>query len=191
MATPGSGRVTVTGIVEEEEMGQDGHRMRRKSTARGSADNVKTLLVEMGYPLEKHDLHINFPGGAPVDGPSAGAAMAVVAISALTGRRIDGSAAVTGEISVQGKIKAVGGVPAKVEAAKQAGLTRVFVPAENGVEIQHCEGVEICCVSELKELLEQLLLSESQDAATPALPPEMPLVAQGTENTPVVCSHLN
>ncbi len=191
VATPGSGRVTVTGIVEEEEMGQDGHRMRRKSTARGSADNVKTLLVEMGYPLGDHDLHINFPGGAPVDGPSAGAAMAVVAISALTGRRIDGSAAVTGEISVQGKIKAVGGVPAKVEAARQAGLTRVFVPAENGVEIQHCEGVEICCVSELQELLERLLLSESQDEATPALPPEMPLVAQGAESTPVVCSRMH
>ena len=122
VSLPGSGEVTVTGIVEEEEMGEEGRRMRRKSTARASAENVRTLLREIGFDLGQRDLHINFPGGAPVDGPSAGVAMAVVAVSALTGQPVDGTAACTGEISVQGRVKAVGGVPAKVEAARRAGL---------------------------------------------------------------------
>lgn len=56
---------------------------------------------------------------------------AVVAVSALTGQRVDGEAACTGEISVQGRVKAVGGVPAKVEAARRAGLKRVLIPQEN------------------------------------------------------------
>ena len=128
VAVPGNGQVLVTGIVEEEELGREGRRMRRKSTARGAAETVRTLLKEQGYALADVDLHITFPGGAPVDGPSAGAAMAAASISALTGRPICGSCAVTGEITVHGAIRAVGGVPEKVEAACQAGLTRVLIP---------------------------------------------------------------
>lgn len=118
VAVRGQGRVLVTGIVEEEEMGPDGHRLRRKSMARASAENVATLLRRLGYALDGQDLHINFPGGAPVDGPSAGVAMAAAACSALTGRAMDGATALTGEVSVTGEIRAVGGVPAKIEAAR-------------------------------------------------------------------------
>ena len=158
VSTPGAGEVTVTGIVEEEELGQEGHRMRRKSTARGSAENVKTLLAELGFPLGERNLHINFPGGAPVDGPSAGVAMAVVAVSALTGQKVDGACAVTGEISVQGQVKAVGGVPEKLEAARQAGIRKVFIPAENDMETLHDLGMEVRCVTELRQVLEEILL---------------------------------
>ena len=161
-AVPGSGQVTVTGIVEEEELGQEGHRMRRKSTAHGSAENVRTLLRSMGYALDGHDLHLNFPGGIPVDGPSAGAAMALAAISALTHHPIDGAIAVTGEISVQGAIRPVGGVPAKVEAARLAGLSRVFVPHDNREETLHITGIGVVCVSSLPELLEALQLPVPQ-----------------------------
>ncbi|MBQ7866285.1 MAG: ATP-binding protein, partial [Clostridia bacterium] len=166
VSTPGTGEVIVTGIVEEEELGQDGHRMRRKSTARGSAENVKTLLAELGFPLGERNLHINFPGGAPVDGPSAGVAMAVVAVSALTGQKIDGCCAVTGEISVQGQVKAVGGVPEKLEAARLAGIRRVFIPAENDMETLHTMGMEVRCVTELRQVLEEMLLPVTvEDAA--------------------------
>ena len=166
VSTPGTGEVIVTGIVEEEELGQDGHRMRRKSTARGSAENVKTLLAELGFPLGERNLHINFPGGAPVDGPSAGVAMAVVAVSALTGQKIDGCCAVTGEISVQGQVKAVGGVPEKLEAARLAGIRRVFIPAENDMETLHTMGMEVRCVAELRQVLEEMLLPVTvEDAA--------------------------
>ncbi|MBQ8556210.1 MAG: ATP-dependent protease LonB [Clostridia bacterium] len=190
VVTPGEGRVTVTGIVEEEELGQEGRRMKRKSTARGSAENVATLLEELGYPLGRRNLHINFPGGAPVDGPSAGVAMAVVAISAITGQRIDGTSAVTGEVSVQGRVKAVGGVPAKVEAARQSGLRRVFIPRENDAETLHMDGIEIVCVSTVQEVLDRMLLPEAAVDApqqiTPALPEPLPVAAQGEAATPAV-----
>ena len=157
-AQAGTGKVTVTGIVEEEELGQDGHRMRRKSTARGSAENVMTLLRGMGYPVDGLDLHINFPGGAPVDGPSAGVAMAVVAASAITGRPVDGDMAVTGEVSVRGRVMPVGGVPQKVEAARRAGVTKVLVPRENRLERFDEMDMEIIPVDTLEEALEMMLL---------------------------------
>ena len=181
--TPGRGEVRVTGIVEEEEMGPEGHRLRRKSTAHGSAENVKTLLAELGFPLGERNLHINFPGGAPVDGPSAGVAMAVVAVSALTGQKVDGTCAVTGEISVQGQVKPVGGVPAKLEAARQAGIRRVYIPRDNDMEGLHDLGLEVRCVTELREVLEEILLPVTVQESTPADAPlpagRLPLAAQG------------
>ena len=190
---PGSGQVHVTGIVEEEELGQEGHRMRRKSNAMASAENVRTLLAGLGYSLGNQDLHINFPGGAPVDGPSAGAAMAVVAISALTGRAVDGKSAVTGEITVHGAVKAVGGVPAKVEAAKQAGIKRVFIPKENDAETLHVPGVEVICVSTVQEVLAAMLQFGAENAsempASPAREP-LPVAAQGENAVPAATASL-
>lgn len=173
VATPGTGEVTVTGIVEEEELGQEGRRMRRKSTARGSADNMRTLLSELGFPLGQRNLHINFPGGMPVDGPSAGVAMTVAAVSALTGQLVDGTAAVTGEISVQGRVKPVGGVPAKVSAAKSAGCSRVYVPKDNEEEAAQVSGIEIVAADEVRRVLEEMLLPDTStdlDMIEEALP---------------------
>lgn len=191
----GTGQVRVTGIVEEEELGEEGHRMRRPSTASVSAENVRTLLRESGFELGKRDLHINFPGGAPVDGPSAGVAMAVVAVSALTGQRVDGEAACTGEISVQGRVKAVGGVPAKVEAARRAGLKRVFIPRENAGEVL-VEGIEIRPVETLQEVLTEMLLPpvEAESTVTAATAVDtitQPLAADGVANADGACKSEN
>ena len=191
----GTGQVRVTGIVEEEELGEEGHRMRRPSTASVSAENVRTLLRESGFELGKRDLHINFPGGAPVDGPSAGVAMAVVAVSALTGQRVDGEAACTGEISVQGRVKAVGGVPAKVEAARRAGLKRVFIPRENAGEVL-IEGIEIRPVETLQEVLTEMLLPpvEAESTVTAATAVDtitQPLAADGVANADGACKSEN
>ena len=168
--------------------------MRRKSTARGSAENVRTLLAQLGCTLGERDVHINFPGGAPVDGPSAGAAMAVVAISALTGRRIDGRSAVTGEITIHGAVKAVGGVPAKVEAARQAGISRVFIPKENDTEMIHAADIEVVGVSSLAEVLRAMLLPpgvEADEPAPAALAENLPLAAQGEQGVPAVGAGAN
>ena len=167
---PGTGRVLVTGIVEEEDIEGGGHTMRRKSTAHASAENVATLLRRMGYLNGETDVHINFPGGAPVDGPSAGAAMTVAAVSAITGRPVDGSAAVTGEISVQGKVLPVGGVPAKAEAARRAGLVRVLAPRENAMERFRHADIQVVLVDTLQQVLSLMLLpaalsEENADAA--------------------------
>ncbi|MBQ4075633.1 MAG: ATP-dependent protease LonB [Clostridia bacterium] len=157
-AHPGSGRIRITGIVEEEEMGSSGHTMRRKSTAHASAENVLTLLRNLGYIHDDTDLHINFPGGAPVDGPSAGLAMALVALSALSGRPLDGATAVTGEMSVLGAVKPVGGVPVKVEAARRAGLTRVLIPRENDLDRFRQAGIQVIPVDDFYQAAELMLL---------------------------------
>ena len=167
--TSGNGEINVTGIVDEEELGRDGHRMRRRSMASGSADNVRTVLREMGYSLEGKQLHINFPGGVPVDGPSAGAAMCAVAVSALTGQSIDGSAAVTGEISVQGMIKPVGGVAEKIEAARQAGLKRVYIPQDNAMDGAQISGIDVVCVRTIGELLTRMLKPVSAAGGSSAI----------------------
>ena len=179
VASPGTGRVRVTGIVEEEELGGGTHTMRRKSTAHASAENVITLLRRLGYADERTDLHINFPGGAPVDGPSAGVAMAVAAVSALTGQPVDGSAAVTGEIGVQGNVLPVGGVPAKVEAARLAGLSKVYIPRDNAMERFRDAGISVLSLDTVQDALRVMLLpSETvEPKAEHTLPPAHPLAA--------------
>ncbi len=164
VAQLGSGKLTITGIVEEEEIGSEGRKIKRKSTARGSLENVMTLLHSMGYPTQMYDLHINFPGGTPVDGPSAGVAMAVVAASAMTGRPVNGSVAVTGEVSVRGLVKPVGGVPAKVEAAERAGLKKVLIPVDNQLERLEQTWIEVTAISTLQEALDLMLLEENTSA---------------------------
>ena len=158
VACAGSGRLTITGIVEEEEITADSRKIKRKSTARSSLENVMTLLKSMGYATDQYDLHINFPGGTPVDGPSAGVAMAVVAASAITGRPVDGHVAVTGEVSVRGLVKPVGGVPSKVEAAERAGLSTVLIPFENQLERFEHTTIEVRPIKTLREALERMLL---------------------------------
>ncbi|MEG1012709.1 MAG: ATP-dependent protease LonB [Clostridia bacterium] len=183
VARRGTGKLVITGIVEEEEIGAESRRIRRKSTARSSLENVMTLLNNMGYHVQDYDLHINFPGGTPVDGPSAGVAMAVVAASALTGRPVDGHVAVTGELSVRGFVKPVGGVPGKVEAAERAGLTTVLIPADNRLERFEHTTIQVMPIATLDEALNRMLLPASamvreKVASMPGNAPASVLVAE-------------
>jgi Lon-like ATP-dependent protease len=131
-ATGRRGQCLVTGVIDEEEMGAPGRTVRRQSTARSSIDNVLTALAcHTPITPSAYDIHVNFPGGVPVDGPSAGAAVAVAVYSAVTGHPIRPGLAVTGEVSIRGEIRAVGGVPAKIEAARLQRLTDVLIPAGN------------------------------------------------------------
>lgn len=133
--TRGDGTFTVTGIVDEEEQSDGTRVLRRRSTALTAVDNVRTVLMSrFNVDCACYHVHVNFPGGAPVDGPSAGAAIAVAVLSAARGDEIDNRVAITGELSVHGRIKPVGGVAAKVSAAAEAGVTRVLIPAENWQE---------------------------------------------------------
>ena len=181
--TPGSGRVRVTGIVDEEELDSGAHTMRRRSTASVSAENVATVLRRMGYLPGDADVHINFPGGAPVDGPSAGAAMAVAAVSALTGCPVDGSCAITGEIGVQGQILPVGGVPEKVGAALRAGLVHVCVPRENMLDRFEGCGIQVHPLDTVDMALQRMLLPNVtlETATDAAAGRPLPLSAQAAE----------
>lgn len=157
------GELYVTGIVEEEESGHGGKKIRRKSMARSSLENVLTVLRrELKIEPRHYDIHVNFPGGIPLDGPSAGIAMATAVYSAIKKLKVDNTVAMTGEISIRGKVKPVGGVSAKIEAAIQAGCTKIFIPRENWqVRFAHPEpGVEIIPVDTLEEVLSSVLEAE-------------------------------
>lgn len=153
------GKVTVTGIAEEEEIGNSYHVIRRQSMAKESVQNVLTTLRQvLDYNRDEYDIHVNFPGGRPVDGPSAGVAIAVAIYSALTGIPVDHKLAMTGEISIRGTVKPVGGVVAKVEAAIQAGANRVLVPKDNYQELFRKLPIEVIPIANLEEALQQALL---------------------------------
>lgn len=148
------GQFTITGVVDEEELTGAGKTIRRKSMAKESVENVLTVLKAKGLKPEQYDIHINFPGGTPVDGPSAGIAMAIAISSSILKLPVDNRVALTGEISVQGKVKPVGGVLAKVEAAFQAGATKVIIPKENWQDIfAHLNGLQVIPVSTFDEVL--------------------------------------
>jgi ATP-dependent Lon protease len=126
------GSITVGGLVEEETVRGRDRSMRRKSMAKSSLDNVMTVLHKVGgIDLSKFDLHVNFPGGAPVDGPSAGIAMATAIYSAVCGIPVRHDVAMTGEVSLRGLVKPVGGIPAKLDAALEAGAKTILIPREN------------------------------------------------------------
>lgn len=151
---PGTGQFTITGVVDEEEMGGGSRTLRRKSMARGSVENVLTVLRRLGINPYNYDLHINFPGGIPIDGPSAGVSMATAITSAIKQIPVDNHIAMTGEMSIHGKIKPVGGVIAKVEAAFQAGATKVIIPKENWQEIfAGLHGLEVIPVDSVEQAL--------------------------------------
>lgn len=162
----GAGRINMTGLVEEEEMGGGSRTIRRKSMAKGSIENVLTVLERLGEKPFDYDLHINFPGGVPVDGPSAGVTIAVAIFSAIHGIPVDNLVALTGEVSIHGKVKPVGGVVAKVEAAKQAGVKRVLIPEENWQSIFTAQdGIEVIPISHVEEAL-RLALTDRPETAT-------------------------
>lgn len=121
------GSINITGIAEEENIGNQSKSIRRKSMAKGSVENVMTVLRTMGVKASDYDIHVNFPGGIPVDGPSAGIAMAAGIFSAIHKIPIDHTVAMTGEISLNGRVKPIGGVIPKIKAAKHAGADRKSV----------------------------------------------------------------
>jgi Lon-like ATP-dependent protease len=156
------GTVNITGIVEEESMGnQGGKSIRRKSMAKGSVENVITVLRKLGVPAADYDIHVNFPGGIPIDGPSAGIAMATGIYSAIFKIPVSNLVAMTGEISIHGTVKPIGGVIPKIKAAKLAGAERVIIPAENMQSIiKEIDGIEVIPVKEFQEVLDLALVRE-------------------------------
>ena len=160
-AKDGKGSINITGIVEEESIGGQGKSIRRKSMAKGSIENVITVLRSMDVPADQFDIHVNFPGGIPIDGPSAGISMATGIYSAIYKQPVDRKVAMTGEISIHGKVKPIGGVIAKVKAAKAAGVQKVIIPQENMQAIlEEIKDITIIPVESLTEVLEHALLKE-------------------------------
>lgn len=182
-AEPGKGVLTTTGLVEEEEMGERSRTIRRKSMAKGSVENVLTVLRKfLGINYTDYDLHINFPGGVPIDGPSAGITLVIAIYSAITGILVDNEVAMTGEISIRGGVMPVGGVVAKIAAAKEAGVKRVFIPKENWQKIFEGEqGIEIIPVERLEEVIKGALILKSESNVEVALDSPASMVVRNQE----------
>ena len=152
LMTKGTGKVTVTG--------QLGDVMKESSTIAISL--VKSLYPEKEELFRENDLHIHVPDGAtPKDGPSAGITMTTALASLVTGIPVTPEAAMTGEISLQGDVKPIGGLPEKLMAAQRAGVRRVFIPAENEEDLRDVpkevlEELQIVPVRRAEEVLRAL-----------------------------------
>lgn len=165
------GRVTITGIVEEENLGNQNKSIRRKSLAKSSVDNVLTVLRNLGIPIDRYDVHINFPGGVPIDGPSAGISIALAIMSAMKKIPVDNKIALTGELSIHGKVKPVGGIVPKIKAAKEAGATKVIIPKDNArFLIKQIDGIEIISVETLSEVFDNGLIKPKLKQANHVIP---------------------
>lgn len=140
------------------------------SMAKDSVFNAASVFRALtGEELSSFDLHVNVVGGGNIDGPSAGVAILAAIISAVKGLPIPQDIAVTGEVSLRGKVKPVGGLHAKIYGAKQAGVKRVFVPKENLDNLpQTVEGVEIIPVEHVLDFLQEIFPQGFQ--AKPAWP---------------------
>ena len=158
-AMPGTGRLTLTGQLGDV----------MKESAQAALTYVRSASEKLGAEadfFQKHDLHVHVPAGAvPKDGPSAGVAMAVALASMVSGRAVDPSVAMTGEVTLTGQVLPVGGIKEKVLAARAAGITRVFLPDRNKPDIEEIEdqstlsGLQFCFVDHVSSVLDQILVS--------------------------------
>lgn len=132
------------------------------SMAKDSVFNAASVVRKLtGQDIHDYDLHINVIGGGNIDGPSAGTAILTAIISAITDKAIRQDTAITGEISLQGKVRPVGGVFEKAYGARQAGISRLIIPQENAKDIPaHHLGLAIYPVDTAQEALELLMEKE-------------------------------
>jgi len=137
------------------------------SMAKDSVFNAAAVVRKItGEDLANYDLHINIIGGGRIDGPSAGAAIVAAIISAITKKPVWQDVAITGEISIQGKVKAVGGVFEKAYGAKQAGMSKMIIPKENEKDIPPGHlGLTIFPVDNIEEALALLFMDAKQKSA--------------------------
>ncbi len=154
---PGKGTMQLTGQMGDV----------MKESAQTALSYVRSVCPEYGVAddyFETHDIHLHIPEGAvPKDGPSAGITMATAMLSAVTGRKVDAKLAMTGEITLRGRVLPIGGLKEKILAARMAHMKRVLVPDKNKPDIAELskeitKGLEIIFVKTMPEVLAEALV---------------------------------
>jgi len=161
---PGQGKLTVTGKLGEV----------MRESAQAALSYVRSRWAELGLDKDfygKIDIHIHVPEGAiPKDGPSAGITMATALVSALTGRCVDQNLAMTGEITLRGRVLAIGGLKEKLLAAKRAGIGRVLIPKDNEKHLEEVpagvrRALRILPVAHMDEVLAEAIKERPEQLA--------------------------
>ena len=143
-----------------------------KESAQTGISYIRSVAGDYQIPedfFKKHDIHIHIPEGAvPKDGPSAGITMATAMLSAIINVPVRADLAMTGEITLRGRVLPIGGLKEKLLAAKKAGITTVLVPEKNRPDVEEMDreiidGLTICFVTCMKEVLDQALLTQTED----------------------------
>ena len=154
---PGEGEILLTGQLGDV----------MKESARTGISYIRSVSKEYGIDekfFKEHDIHIHIPEGAtPKDGPSAGITMATAMLSAITEKKVRADIAMTGEITLRGRVLPIGGLKEKLLAAKNAGIKTVLVPKENETDVgeisaEITKGLEILPVSHMSEVLKHALI---------------------------------
>ncbi len=149
---PGKGEIQLTGQLGDV----------MKESARAGISYIRSISAQHNIKanfFEKHDIHIHIPEGAvPKDGPSAGITMATAMLSAITEKKVKASVAMTGEITLRGRVLPIGGLKEKILAAKTAGIKEVLVPKQNKKDIEQMEqeileGITIHFVENMEEVI--------------------------------------
>lgn len=137
--------------------------------AKDSVFNAASVVrLVTGEDLNNYDVHVNVVGGGKVDGPSAGSAVTMAVISAIQKKPIRQDVALTGEISIQGKVRAVGGVYEKIFGARQAGIKKVLIPAENEKDVpSDLRGIEPVLVATVYDIMPHVFGSGAVHMAQP------------------------
>lgn len=132
--------------------------------ARDAVFNATAVIRDLtGEDLKNYDLHVNVVGGGRIDGPSAGLATTMAIYSALKGKPLKQDLAVTGEISIQGKVKPVGGIYEKIFGAKQGGIKTVLIPEQNLEEVPTgLRGIEIITIDNIEQALKVALVDREK-----------------------------
>lgn len=160
---PGSGEIMLTGQLGDV----------MKESAQTGISYIRSVSRKYGIPedfFEKHDIHVHIPEGAvPKDGPSAGITMATAMLSAITEKKVRADLAMTGEITLRGRVLSIGGLKEKLLAAKSAGIRTVFIPKENRVDVEELsseitKGLEILPVENMEEVLKEALADAPEKA---------------------------
>lgn len=115
-----------------------------------------------GKNAADYDIHVNIVGGGRVDGPSAGAAIFLAIYSAIEGIPLRQDVAVTGEISIQGQVRGVGGITEKIYGARQVGVKKVLIPADNSREMpEEMWGVQVVSINSITDAFPHILMGEN------------------------------